>query len=417
MLERNKLRTGNAPESVKIYQLTEDQTIPSCHVYMEAQVFTPDSKRLVLHRAGHPHGPCKDDPSHAYILCDLENNGELSPLTLPEEHSSTSTAVSPDGKWFYYFIDRTEIGSGQLILKRVRLDGTERETLFVLDDTIFGTRFRASRPYPLATISADGAKIALQVFLGDGYTRNCPHGLLVFDLNKGTCSMPLWGSTLCNMHAQYSRSNAPDRVYDLLIQENHGYISNAVGEMINIEKDGFVDLHVISDDGCNVRDLPMGGSARELCSGHQCWRGDSDWVISSVISIYGRGLIEEQDFRLLEARPVPHQGHLGAKSWWGERNEITGREEDPRFNHFGFDSTGKFILTEDRNFVSFGRLNDPGCGPSQEWLRLVDTGMRQGFRNKVDSHPFLSPDGKRGFFNSNESGQLQAYMIDGLDSL
>lgn len=30
-------------------------------------------------------------------------------------------------------------------------------------------------------------------------------------------------------------------------------------------------------------------------------------------------------------------------------------------------------------------------------------------------HPFLSPDGSMGFFNSDESGTVQAYMIRGLD--
>ena len=28
-------------------------------------------------------------------------------------------------------------------------------------------------------------------------------------------------------------------------------------------------------------------------------------------------------------------------------------------------------------------------------------------------HPFLSPDGRSGFFNSDESGLLQAYMVRG----
>jgi Tol biopolymer transport system component len=28
-------------------------------------------------------------------------------------------------------------------------------------------------------------------------------------------------------------------------------------------------------------------------------------------------------------------------------------------------------------------------------------------------HPFLSPDGSKGFFNSDESGILQAYMVQG----
>ncbi len=31
----------------------------------------------------------------------------------------------------------------------------------------------------------------------------------------------------------------------------------------------------------------------------------------------------------------------------------------------------------------------------------------------ADIHPFLSPDGQSGFFNSDESGILQAYMVRG----
>ncbi len=405
-------------DQVEVYQLTDLKDIPCCHVYMEAPVFTPDSKQIVLHRAAHPHGPCKDDPNHAYLLCDLDDNGRLHSLTGPEEHACTSPLVSPDGKWFYYFVDHTAETPGKLILKRVGINGTERETLFVLDGTIGETRFRASSPYPLATISADGARIALQVFLQDGYTRNNPFGLLVFDLEKGTYSLPLWGPTLCNMHAQYSRSTDPKHIYDLLIQENHGYISNASGKIFELSNDGYVDLHVIRDDGTNLRDLPIGGCRpRELCSGHQCWRGTSEWAISSVISIYGRGRVEDQDFRLIEALPVSHQGHRGANSWWAERNEISADESDPHFNHFGVDISGTKILTEDRDSVKFARLNEPGQGASRDFIAVADTRMRQHLRYTVDSHPFLSPDGKFGFFNSNESTQLQAYMIKGLDAL
>jgi Tol biopolymer transport system component len=32
-------------------------------------------------------------------------------------------------------------------------------------------------------------------------------------------------------------------------------------------------------------------------------------------------------------------------------------------------------------------------------------------------HPFLSPDGRMAFFNSDESGRLQAYMIRGLEAV
>ena len=50
MKPRPDLLTKDAPNGVEVFQLTEE-AIPSCHVYMEAQVFTPDSNRFVLHRS------------------------------------------------------------------------------------------------------------------------------------------------------------------------------------------------------------------------------------------------------------------------------------------------------------------------------------------------------------------------------
>ena len=44
--------------------------------------------------------------------------------------------------------------------------------------------------------------------------------------------------------------------------------------------------------------------------------------------------------------------------------------------------------------------------------RLLDSGST--WQKDSHTHPFLSPDGKTGFFNSDESGVLQAYMIRNL---
>lgn len=42
---------------------------------------------------------------------------------------------------------------------------------------------------------------------------------------------------------------------------------------------------------------------------------------------------------------------------------------------------------------------------------------RSSWKSEAHIHPFLSPDGRCGFFNSDETGILQAYMIRGLDRL
>src|SRR5512142_2277948 len=101
MIPRPDLLDSRSPKGIEVFQLTDDPALPSCHVYMEAQVFTPDSRYFVLHHSAHAHGSDKDDPRHAYQLCEAET-GELSPLTV--ETGVTGPSVSPDGKYLYYFV-------------------------------------------------------------------------------------------------------------------------------------------------------------------------------------------------------------------------------------------------------------------------------------------------------------------------
>ncbi len=55
--------------------------------------------------------------------------------------------------------------------------------------------------------------------------------------------------------------------------------------------------------------------------------------------------------------------------------------------------------------------------PAKKFTYITSAQTKESPRCSVDMHPFLSPDGKRGFFSSNESGQLQACLIRGLESL
>jgi len=144
---------------------------------------------------------------------------ELAPLT--DELGPTAPSVSPDGKWFYYLVDETEINSGRLTFKRRASDGSNPETILVVDTTLPGTKFRPSQIYPLSTISSDGRRFAAAAFLGDG---NVPGvwGLLVFDINAATVNVVLTGQSWCNLHPQYSRSLDPAQAHDILVQENHG---------------------------------------------------------------------------------------------------------------------------------------------------------------------------------------------------
>ena len=102
MVPRPDLLMADSPGGIAVFQLTTEGTVPSSHVYMEAQVFTPDSGRLVLHRSAHPHG-C--DPKHRHLLCELKHHGELSPLT--GEVGAIAPAVTPDGTRAFFNSDES----------------------------------------------------------------------------------------------------------------------------------------------------------------------------------------------------------------------------------------------------------------------------------------------------------------------
>ncbi|MEW6750575.1 MAG: hypothetical protein AB1505_06310 [Candidatus Latescibacterota bacterium] len=408
MKERPDLRSPQTPAGVEIHQLAAEPDVPACHVYMEAQVFTPDSRLVVLHRSAHAHGSDPADPEHRYLACDLESGGTLWPLT--GEAGATAPAVSPDGTALYYFVDQTTVGGGRLLLRRVGLDGSGRETLLVLDGPVPGTRYRFSRPYPLSTISADGARLGLSGFLGDGRCAGAPWGLLVFELGTGTVQLILEGPSWCNVHPQFCRSMDPRERRDLLVQENHGNRCDAWGRCQQLTGGAGADIHVMRDDGTDRRDLPWGRDGNEFCQGHQCWVGHTTRAITST------GMRQPPGACLIAGRAAPAAGHRGRATPAGWRCDLTRQIQRPDFHHFATDAGGRRLITDSGpqgtgGGVWLARLPQDEAAPLCDLTFLL--GPRSSWAKGAHIHPFLSPDGRRGFFNSDESGVLQPYMVQG----
>lgn len=406
MKPQPNLRAPEAPPGVEVYQLTHGHT-PACHVYMEAQIFTPDSKRLILHESAHAHGSDPRDPEHRYLLCDLENNGALSPVT--SECGATAPSVSPDGTWMYYFVDQTQPGGGRLTLKRVRLDGSDRETLHVLDTPPPRCSFHLVHPYPLSTLSSDGRRLAISARLANGEPETPVGILLVYDLDRGTVDMALCGTTWCNIHPQYSRSLDDRACRDILVQQNHGYESSPDGGLRRRKGTRGADIHVIRDDGTDFRTFPWGRDGIETCQGHQCWRGRSQWAITSTI-------VQSKDVaELIESPAIADARHIGAETPGGQRNNLSANFEQPSFWHFATDIAGTRLVTDyktpnGRLEIVLADLPTDSESPLTNYRTLVVAGAAAPAREN-HAHPFLSPDGETAFFNSTASGTLQAYMV------
>ena len=411
MVPRPDLLDERSPSGIEIFQLTDDG-VPSSHIYTEAQVFTPDSKRLIIHRSATAHRGDTSDPEHQYLLCDLDNHGALAPLT--DELGATGPAISPDGSWMYYFVNALHLDRRLLELRRVGIGGGERSTVAVVEDRLPNCHLPLQTVYPLSTIRSDGAKIATCGFMGDMETPNSPFGLWVFDIADGTGACILAGSEWCNIHPQYCRSRQENEICDVLIQHNHGCSTDERGRRVSVVGELGADIHVIRDSGTGFRDLPWGRDGTEACQGHQCWRGRSQWAIAGT-SIKVPGSRSQQ--RLIEARPVPAQGDLGRRSAGAQRNDLSRDFDGPRFCHFATDIAGDRLITDFRGsdgqwHCYLGRLGQPGVDGLQDMTYLLNTRTPIN-DSSLHTHPFLSPDGSSGFFNSAATGRVEAYMIRG----
>ena len=168
------------------------------------------------------------------------------------------------------------------------------------------------------------------------------------------------------------------------------------------------DIHVIRDDGTHLRDMPLGRDGNEFCQGHQCWIGRAERAITST------GTREPPEEQLIEGLAATHAGHVGARSPGAERNDLSREFPSPNFYHFATDIAGRRLITDSGTRDRGGKVyladipREAGA-PLSNWRCLADP--RNSWAKGVHIHPFLSPDGRLGFFNSDETGILQAYMV------
>jgi hypothetical protein len=189
-------------------------------------------------------------------------------------------------------------------------------------------------------------------------------------------------------------------------------VATPAGSVTQLVGGDGADIHVVRDDGSNFRDMPWGRDGNEQCQGHQCWRGRSTWAITST------GRRQPSEAQLIEGQAAPHAGHIGSATPGGVRNDLSRTFPNPHFYHFATDIAGQRLVSDAGTLnklatVYLAELGTAGQDPIQKFTYLLCP--RSSCDKHAHIHPFLSPDGKLAFFNSDESGRLQAYLIKGLD--
>jgi len=427
--ERRDFSDDRCPKGLRVVQISTDPSMTSHHIYPESHMLTPDSRRFVFHRMG------ADDSSRgAFWLCDIQDDFGIRQLTSEEE--AKGPAVSPDGRWMYYFVDKTLAPEKLLKLKRVSLRTFRRETLLVLNGPIPGTDYRPTRIYPVSSISSDGQRLCTSAFLGNGKTESAPFGLLLFDLENPSVKIVFKGSEYCNMHPQYCRSLAPAPSHDILIQHNHGCLYDRTGSIwktvpsrgqpgrkYRLTGKGGADLHVIRDDGTNWRDVPIARDGVYTHTGHEQWRGRMQTVISSVTNLTTR----KHD--LYESWPIGTDkttSHKGSNIPGARNNKLTRNVEGTDFNHFSMDISGMHVVARqerqhknDKLTIYIGTFSS-GENAFLKVRYLLDTkyvklggGRERGQADKP--RPFFSPNARIVFFHSDVDGPSQIFMATGYE--
>ena len=187
---------------------------------------------------------------------------------------------------------------------------------------------------------------------------------MVFDV-RATVRLILHGPSWCNLHPQYCRSTDPETARDILIQENHGNETTADGVITQLTGGAGADIHVIRDDGTNFRDMPWGRDGNEFCQGHQCWRGQSTWAITST------GTNQPSEAQLIEGRAAPHADHIGIKTPGGVRNDVSRSFTSPHFYHFATNANGTRLVSDagtlNRNATLYlAELGTAGTEPARQ---------------------------------------------------
>ena len=366
-------RETHPDSGAEVTQLTSAALIHH-HIYPEAPVFTPDSRRFVYSRFA------SLDQPRQYWICDLATH-ELQPLTAASEAASVhGPVVTPDGRWLVYVSAPDSADGGptdRLEIQRMPLDepGAPSEVVASVEG------FR--RPYPLGTISPEGRYYATCALRLSPAGETPIAGILVADLARGEIGCVHEGHEIFNAHMQFE----PGAGEDLLIQHNRGGVLDREGTIVRLVGDEGATLYLIDRAGGNLRRLNIGRPYSRPIQGHQVWLGPTRRALSTLV----RRPDDPDEGDLVSIGPGDERPREVARGW--------------AFDHLAVTPDGRYFVSEVKpdaeivvGSVATGRVRV-----------LCASGASLGRPQYTHTHPFFSPDARHVLFNSDRTGLGQIY--------
>jgi len=400
--ERIDLRVPGR-EDIRITCVTAGMETYHDHLYMETPVFSGDGNRFIFREppADYLDGytsMARDAMAAAYWLCDIGDGYAC--FKVCGEPGVKGGSMDYRGEYFYYICE--VVGVPRVELKRMHIQTLKKETISVIDKPPSGCVAVPSLFYPIAAVRRDGGKYCTGAYLANSDYENGPWGVLVFDTASGELDIILEGEDYCNPHPQYAKN--AEMQNDLLIQHNHGSFIKRDFTIAPLVSGFGADIHVIRDDGSDMRSLPWGRDGYEFCQGHQCWRGEMKSAVTSTSTVTGEPnakpiytLVESEPIR--RAENVRHNGaRLCEAGASGPRSDGAG-ERDAIADCACDVSTGVNAgdtLAEGRNADDARLFGERSCdaGTGGAFRRMLSAGIdKPGFVHfaiSLDGQKFVS---------------------------
>ena len=415
MILQPELLDAKSPKGIEVYDLAPDVD-HAVLTYPDKPTFLQGGRRMLM------------TVNHEFHICHLDENARLENLNhLIPGNDREKSHLTCDGRYLAFKADTND--NNQLLIRRYDFQTNTLVDLYSASGKLQDTCVPIGK-FDLMTISRDGIHIAGRIYLGDGQTHQAGWGIVVINTETNSARVIQKHNDFHNTHLQYSRAHEAPAMYDLLVQMNHGAITDKDGKVIKgmgPPSDLGVDVHMINDDGSNWRDLPFGRDGLEGNIGHQIWRGSSNTVVTVTLENLDTsyGWAEGTRQHVIAGTPTPadftapHMGKVGRED---KRVQLSKGLKDPRFCHLGIDETGmKF------SFDTFPIFNGQRAGmliyiaqakdmqSPLDFQYILNTGITfTGGDKGTHAHPILSPGGKELFFNSNMLGKPKAYMVKNL---
>ncbi len=451
--ERDEFRTPFSPEGLRVFQITGDSDRGNDSGMQNTCRWTPDSRKFVFWR----HATATGAKAGCW-LCDAEDGFAIHPIVewdAPVQEWAGEVAQNTN-----CWPSRMDNGKGETLDTRLIPDGSgiyhlrhvhDKLELRSLDLDGSNARMLATVPAPLrrgpATISSDGRRYAVNVFLGDGKVEGAPWATRVIDVPTGkTWDVVL--SNQCRLGARYRPVTEPRGVYDLVAYIGPSRLSDgswvtppdgrwrrdaglllveavdstgSLGHWCVIKDDGS-EQHPSAGTDAKYRMIPVPRRPLHALS-HAAWRGrQAESLVASMYhhppgawrAPFVEAWIAEMTGEDVRADRNPADGR------WVDLTRFVSRADAC---HFDFDESGEHLVS-DTDGYSLPQTSQMYVATyvqprfdSDPYLKTRYLLMpRTSWKGQPSHpHPYLSPDGRFVVFQSDFSGRPQVNVAYGFE--